>query len=65
MRACARDPAPAERVFDHWRAVWRHPQAQLDVKRRRRIEARLEGFTVEQLCEAIEGFRQSPWHCGF
>jgi len=51
-------------VFEHWKSVWRHPTAKLDKKRRARIEARLKDFTAEQLCNAISGFRNSPWHCG-
>lgn len=51
-------------VFEHWRTVWRHPQATFDAKRRKRIEARLKEFTVGQLQSAISGFLHSPWHCG-
>lgn len=54
----------AERVFDHWRETWGHPRALLDAKRRKRIEARLTDFSADQLCDAISGFRHSPWHCG-
>ncbi len=51
-------------VFDHWRETWNHPGAKLDAKRRKRIEARLKDFTADQLCQAISGFKNSPWHCG-
>jgi hypothetical protein len=54
----------AERVFDHWRSEWNHPSAKLDAKRRKRIEARLKDFTPDQLCDAISGFKHSPWHNG-
>lgn len=54
----------AQRVFDHWRQEWNHPNSKLDRKRRKRIEARLKDFTPEQLCNAISGFKNSPWHCG-
>lgn len=54
----------AQEVFDHWKATWGHPGALFDPKRRKRIEARLAHFTAEQLCQAISGFRNSPWHCG-
>jgi hypothetical protein len=57
-------PAGAETVFDHWKKVWDHPRAYLDRKRRKRIEARLKEFNVEQLCDAISGFKNSQWHCG-
>jgi hypothetical protein len=43
-------------VFDHWRSVHGHPNAKLDSKRRARIRARMrEGFTNEQLFDALEG----------
>lgn len=51
-------------VFGHWQRIWNHPGASLDPKRQRRIEARLKDFTAEQLCDAIAGFRHSPWHTG-
>lgn len=56
--------ADEETVFEHWKRTWRHPSAILDAKRRARIRARLQNFTVDQLCDAISGFRNSPWHCG-
>ncbi len=41
-------------VFDCWREVMGHPSSVLDAKRIARIRARLrEGFTVDQLCQAI------------
>lgn len=52
-------------VFDYWREIRKHPTAKLDPKRRGKIQARLrEGFTVEQLCQAIDGVAKSAWHCG-
>ena len=51
-------------VFKHWQAEWRHPDAKMDDKRRKRIESRLKDFTPEQLCSAISGFKHSPWHTG-
>lgn len=56
--------ADEEAVFEHWKQTWRHPSAILDAKRRARIRARLQNFTVEQICGSISGFRNSPWHCG-
>lgn len=56
--------AAVEEVFDHWQREWNHLGAKLDPKRRKRIEARLKDFTAEQLCNAVTGFRNSPWHCG-
>ena len=58
-------PAAVGEVFQHWQAVMRHPQARLDVKRRKAIGARLkEGYSVDQLKQAIEGCKASPWHQG-
>jgi hypothetical protein len=53
-----------EAVFEHWKREWNHPGSRLDTKRRRRIEARLKDFSLEQLCRAISGFKNSPWHTG-
>lgn len=61
--ASKRDDA-AIRVFVHWQQTWKHPTTKLDRKRRARITARLKDFTPEQLCDAISGFRHSPWHTG-
>ncbi len=57
-------PSDADQVFEHWKAVWKHPHANFDLTRRKRIECRLKDFTADQLCQAISGFRNSPWHCG-
>ena len=58
-------PAAVSEVFQHWQAVMRHPQARLDVKRRKAIGARLkEGYSVDQLKQAIDGCKASPWHQG-
>ena len=52
-------------VFDFWRAETGHERAKLDPKRRRRIAARLrEGFTVEELQEAIRNRRNDPFLMG-
>jgi hypothetical protein len=61
--ALKRDDAALE-VFVHWQREWKHPTTKLDQKRRKRIEARLKDFTPAQLCDAISGFRHSPWHTG-
>lgn len=52
-------------VFAHWQKVMGHSKAKLDAKRQRLIEARLkDGYTVEDLCNAITGCSQSPFHMG-
>ncbi len=54
----------ARKVFDHWAKTMGHERAKLDDKRRRRIEARLKDFTVEQLCQAISGAKRDPFLMG-
>lgn len=54
-------------VFDHYRSY--HPKAypspRSDSKEWRLIANRLkDGFTVADLCEAVDGAHRSPWHCG-
>lgn len=52
-------------VFEHWRRVMGHPMAKQTPGRRRHIRARLkEGYTPAQLCEAVDGCRQSLFHMG-
>lgn len=42
-----------------------HPRAKLDAKRRSRIEDRLkDGYTIEELAQAIDGCHGSEWHRG-
>jgi hypothetical protein len=55
---------PVEQVFQHWQQEWGHAKAMLDPKRRRLIDARLKNFSVQQLRDAISGFKNSPWHTG-
>lgn len=70
--SCA-GPSPARQVFEHWRSVevdtggigatGRTPTFTGD--RRAKVVARLkEGFTVEQLCQAVDGFARDPFHLG-
>ncbi len=68
------NPAPAgaekrtqgavERVFAHWRQGFGHPKAVLDSKRRRVIAAALAAYSEADLCQAIDGYRNSPHHMG-
>lgn len=52
-------------IFAYWQQVMNHPQAKLDDKREKIIKARLkDGYTVEQLCKAIDGCFASPYHRG-
>lgn len=54
----------AQRVFEHWRQKLR-PKAVFDQKRRTKVEARLkEGYSVEDLCRAVDGCAQTPHNMG-
>jgi hypothetical protein len=59
-----RDDGPAERIFAHWRAEYRHPKAVLDAKRRKVIQRSLEAYDEPTLCQAISGYKLSPHHMG-
>jgi hypothetical protein len=55
----------AAEVFGYWQRAMNHPQARLDAKRERAIKARLkDGYTVAQLCKAVDGCKLSPHHMG-
>lgn len=56
--------SPADEVFAHYQTY--HPRARvLGASERKKIEARLkEGFTVADLCSAIDGQHRSPHHLG-
>ena len=50
-------------VTDHYQGY--HPRSRPGTKERGKIRDLLkEGFTVEQLCAAIDGNHKSPHHCG-
>lgn len=54
-------------VFTHWLAITKHDAARtkLTKERRAKIVARLrEGYTVDQLKQAIDGCAKSPFHSG-
>ncbi len=53
-----------ELVFDHWKTTWGKPKAKLDDKRRNLIEKAIEAYSVEDLCDSISGYRNSPHHTG-
>lgn len=60
--------ASVSEVFEHWTRVHEHPQAKLGdagSKRYRAIAGRLrDGYTVDQLKQAVEGCKNSPHHMG-
>ena len=52
-------------VFAHWQQVHNHPGAKLDDNRKRTIKARLrDGYSVENLKQAVDGCKRSSWHMG-
>lgn len=54
-----------EQVFQHWQAIFNKPRAKMDDSRRKAIRARLrDGYSVEDLCDAISGCRLSEFHMG-
>lgn len=60
-------PSPIRAVFEHYRFYHpkRHRRPSPKSKEWRAIKARLEeGYTVEDLKQAIDGNHRSPWHSG-
>lgn len=54
-------------VFDHYRTYHEraHRKPNSGSKEWRKIALRLkDGYSVEDLCRAIDGCHRSPWHCG-
>jgi len=52
-------------VFAYWQLRMGHEASKLDAKRVRAIKARLaDGYTVGQLCQAVDGCKNSPYHQG-
>lgn len=67
----AQEPKPDQlapqvrQVFEHWKRVMGKGRTQLDDKRRRAVLARLKGgYTVEDLCKAIDGCAKTPHNMG-
>jgi uncharacterized phage protein (TIGR02220 family) len=59
------DKTLCEEVFEYWSQIMNHSKAIMDSKRRRVIDARLkEGYSVEQLKQAIDGCKASSFHQG-
>lgn len=51
-----------DEVVEFWKT--QRPRSRPEKKERRLIKARLEDYSVEDLCHAIEGIHRSPYHCG-
>lgn len=59
------EPDPVQRVFDAWIAsTGRTGQTQLSPKRRRLITAALKGYPLDDVLDAVKGWRQSAHHRG-
>lgn len=58
-------PDEVAEVFAHWQQVMSHPKAKLDAKRTKLIRSAIKnGYTAEDLKNAITGYTKSPWHMG-
>ncbi len=54
-----------QKVFAHWQSVMKHPSSKLDVKRKKIIADALKlGYSVQQLCDAIQGCAATPHNMG-
>lgn len=58
------DPDPVQLVFDAWRGSTGHLAAVLDIARRRVIEKGLKSHGLDDLVDAVRGWRHSPHHRG-
>jgi hypothetical protein len=58
-------PAKALEIFQYWREVMQHPRAKLDNKRRYKIIQALNlGYQVQDLKQAIDGCKKTPFNMG-
>lgn len=54
-----------QEIFAYWQVKLNHAKAKLTPARHRCIEGRLkEGYTMEDLRQAVDGCAASPWHMG-
>lgn len=52
-------------VFHHWQQVMAYPQARLDASRQKWIREALRiGYSIAELCQAIDGCAQTPYYMG-
>lgn len=59
------DKHSIQKVFAHWQSIMMHPKAKLDDKRKRLIRHALKlGYSIQELCEAIEGCSKTPHNIG-
>jgi hypothetical protein len=57
-------PSDVDIVFDHYRQAHSHPKSALGPQRRKLIADALKLYSVASLCQAITGYRNSPFHMG-
>ena len=58
-------PDPATLVFNTWiEATNRSGRTQLDSKRRSRIQSALETYPLDDVLDAVVGWRNDPFYCG-
>lgn len=56
---------PCTQIFGHWQKVMNHLQAKFDDKRKKAIVKALRlGFSIEQLKQAIDGCKNTPFNMG-
>ena len=64
VRPCV-DSKSITEIFEYWKTLMQHPQAQLDPKRKKLIARALSlGYSLEALCEAIRGCSITPHNQG-
>jgi len=52
-------------VFEYWQSAMNKPKALLTPKREKAIKAMLKtGYSIDQIKQAIDGCKSSPWHQG-
>jgi hypothetical protein len=62
---CVYEAPVVEKIFKHWKDVFNHRHAVLDPKRKKLINQALKnGYTEDQLCEAITGCSYTPHNMG-
>lgn len=55
----------AKEIFEYWQKIMNHPQSKFTNDRKTKVEARLkEGYTKEQIIQAIDGCASSEHHMG-
>lgn len=67
----SKEPLPEKKsddvglIFGYWQTALNHPSSKLTNDRRGKLKARIkEGYSLEQICSAIDGCKNSPYHMG-